>query len=162
MTYRLVKLSKLNILNTKIGMRGNLVEDFVSVIPINTSKSSTNSFPRNGDLSAEESDVRFSIGVRNSHDKSFSLGLTVGYRVFVCDNLSFHGDFTPVTRKHSKHFDVVEVIGGAVDRMQRNFKPLIRQIEVWKDYQLSDAAAKCVIYKAFIEADVLERNFYFC
>src|SRR5665213_2024891 len=45
---------------------------------------------------------RFALGVRNSHDKTMRLAMTVGYRVFVCDNMSFHGDFTPVLAKHSK------------------------------------------------------------
>src|SRR5580698_4055478 len=35
---------------------------------------------------------RFSLGIRNSHDKSMRLALTVGYRVFVCDNMAFQGD----------------------------------------------------------------------
>src|SRR5882724_10291663 len=38
------------------------------------------------DLSTEWNQVRFSIGLRNANDKSMTLGLTVGYRVFVCDN----------------------------------------------------------------------------
>src|SRR5438046_1373807 len=40
------------------------------------------------EINEEDAGVRFAIGLRNSHDKSFSLGLTVGYRVFVCDNLA--------------------------------------------------------------------------
>jgi hypothetical protein len=39
---------------------------------------------------------RFAIGLRNSHDKTMRLALTVGYRVFVCDNVAFNGDFTPL------------------------------------------------------------------
>ena len=31
-------------------------------------------------------------GLRNTHDKSFRLSCTVGLRVFVCENLSFHGE----------------------------------------------------------------------
>jgi hypothetical protein len=96
------------------------------------------------------SEVRFAIGLRNSHDKSFALGITVGYRVFVCDNLSFHGDFTPVTKKHSKNFDYIDVIGGAVDKMQRSFGPMQRQIDAWKGLTLPDIRAKEVIYEAFI------------
>ena len=38
----------------------------------------------------------FSIGIRNANDKSMRLALTVGYRVFVCDNMAFNGDFTPL------------------------------------------------------------------
>src|SRR5580692_5873491 len=48
------------------------------------------------DLETTFDGCRFSIGVRNSNDKSMRLALTVGYRVFVCDNMAFRGDFTPV------------------------------------------------------------------
>ena len=49
------------------------------------------------DLATEVHGCRFSIGLRNSHDKSMRLALTCGYRVFVCANMAFHGDFTPVS-----------------------------------------------------------------
>jgi Domain of unknown function (DUF932) len=102
------------------------------------------------ELEIEESGVRISLGVRNSHDKSFSLGLTVGFRVLVCDNLAFWGEFSPVMRKHTKHLVLDEVIGVSLERMQRNFKPLIQQVDVWKNHQLPDAQAKLTIYDAFI------------
>lgn len=95
-------------------------------------------------------EVRFNIGLRNSNDRSFALGLCVGYRVFVCSNLSFHGDFTPVTRRHSKNFDYVEVIDAAVGKMQRHFGPMRRDIDVWKNHGLPDDRAKGIIYDAFI------------
>src|SRR5712692_5713308 len=41
------------------------------------------------DLSTETEEFRFSVGFRNSNDKSLRLALTAGVRVFVCDNLSF-------------------------------------------------------------------------
>src|SRR5689334_678275 len=37
--------------------------------------------------------VRFSIGIRNANDKSMRLAMCIGYRVLVCDNMAFHGDF---------------------------------------------------------------------
>jgi len=46
------------------------------------------------DLATEMNGCRFSIGVRNSHDKTMRLAMTVGYRVFVCSNMAFSGDFT--------------------------------------------------------------------
>ena len=49
------------------------------------------------DLATEMEGCRFSIGLRNSHDKSMRLAMTCGYRVFVCSNMAFAGDFTPVT-----------------------------------------------------------------
>jgi len=48
------------------------------------------------DLETEIQGCRFAIGIRNSHDKSMRLAMTCGYRVFVCSNMAFSGDFTPV------------------------------------------------------------------
>jgi len=103
------------------------------------------------DLETSFDGCRFSIGVRNANDKSMRLALTVGYRVFVCDNMAFHGDFTPVLAKHSKHFSLVDALSIGVDRMQRNFEPMRRQIEAWKGLQLPETQAKLLIYGAFIE-----------
>lgn len=97
---------------------------------------------------------RFSIGLRNANDKSMRLALTVGYRVFVCDNMAFHGDFTPVLAKHSKHFSLVDSLAVGVDRMQRNFEPMRRQVEAWQRLQLPDIQAKLVIYRAFVEGEL--------
>ncbi|MGY3406123.1 hypothetical protein ACVWZV_002236 [Bradyrhizobium sp. GM5.1] len=41
-----------------------------------------------------------SLGLRNSHDRSCSLGICHGSRVFVCDNLAFMGDHV-IKRKHT-------------------------------------------------------------
>ena len=72
------------------------------------------------DLETEMEGCRFSIGLRNSHDKSMRLAMTCGYRVFVCSNMAFAGDFTPVLAKHSKCFWLIDCISVGVDRMQRN------------------------------------------
>ena len=45
------------------------------------------------DPETEMEGCRFSIGLRNSHDKSMRLAMTCGYRVFVCPNMAFAGDF---------------------------------------------------------------------
>jgi hypothetical protein len=49
------------------------------------------------DLEAGFQGCHFSIGIRNSHDKSFRLSATAGLRVAVCDNMMFSGDFTLAT-----------------------------------------------------------------
>lgn len=106
------------------------------------------------DLEAGMAGCRFSIGIRNSNDKSMRLAMVVGYRVIVCDNMAFHGDFTPVLAKHSRSFSLKDSLSIGVDRMQRNFEPMQRQIETWRESQLSDVAAKLLIYQAFIEGDL--------
>ena len=106
------------------------------------------------DLETTFEGCRFSIGLRNANDKSMRLALTIGYRVFVCDNMAFHGDFTPVLAKHSKHFSLVDALAVGVDRMQRNFEPMQRQVATWRGNQLSDDQAKIIIYRAFVEAEL--------
>lgn len=40
------------------------------------------------------------VGLRNSHDKSFPIGIAFGSRVFVCDNLALIGEHV-IKRKHT-------------------------------------------------------------
>ena len=106
------------------------------------------------DLDTGMHGCRFSIGIRNAHDKSMRLAMTVGYRVFVCENMAFSGDFQPILAKHSKHFSLQNAVSIGVDQMQRNFDGMRKQVEGWKESQLTDVEAKLVIYRAFIEADL--------
>ncbi len=64
------------------------------------------------------------------------------------------GTFTPVLAKHTKHLSLVDILSVAVDRMQRNFEPMRRQVEAWRTSQLSDEAAKLIIYRAFIAGEL--------
>jgi hypothetical protein len=105
-------------------------------------------------LEAQNDDVRFAVGFRNSHDKSMRLALTSGMNVFICSNMAFSGDFTPVLAKHTKNFELIPAIAVGIDQIQRNFAPMTKQIEAWKAAQISDETAKLVIYRAFIEAQL--------
>jgi hypothetical protein len=106
------------------------------------------------DLDTGMHGCRFSIGIRNAHDKSMRLALTVGYRVFVCENMAFSGDFEPVLAKHSKHFSLQNALSIGVDQMQRNFDGMRKQVGAWKDTQLTDVQVKLIIYRAFVESDL--------
>jgi hypothetical protein len=53
------------------------------------------------EVNIEHGGVRLALVFRNSHDKSFSLGLLAGYRTFCCDNLAFHGEFVAIAKKHT-------------------------------------------------------------
>lgn len=99
-------------------------------------------------LSLVSGDIRLAIAFRNSHDKSFALGLVGGFRVFCCDNLAFSGEFVAVAKKHSKNLDVVETLALGIDRIQRKFQAQVNTIDVWKNHQLPDIRAKEIIYDA--------------
>ncbi|HWO36561.1 MAG TPA: hypothetical protein VNO32_47870, partial [Candidatus Acidoferrum sp.] len=97
---------------------------------------------------------RFSVGVRNANDKSMRLGLTVGYRVLVCDNMAFSGDFTPVLAKHTKRLSLVDLLSIGVDRIQRNFEPIKSKVATWRASCITDDVAKLIIYRAFVENEL--------
>jgi hypothetical protein len=61
------------------------------------------------------------------------------------------GDFTPVVAKHSKSFNLLDTLAVGVDRIQRNFEPMRKQVEVWQRSELTDVTTKVVIYEAFVE-----------
>jgi len=65
-----------------------------------------------------------------------------GVRLFLIDDL----------RNGGNAFSLVDCISVGVDRMQGNFDPMRRQVEVWQRSELTDATAKVVIYEAFVEA----------
>src|SRR5712692_8030707 len=106
------------------------------------------------DLETTFEGCRFAIGIRNANNKRFRLSCTVGLRVFVCQNLAFQGDYTPVLAKHSKNFSLEDSLSIGVDRMQRNFEPMRRQVALWREQQLSASAAKLIIYRAFVEREL--------
>jgi hypothetical protein len=65
------------------------------------------------------------------------------------------GVFNPALAKHSKSFSLIDCISVAVDRMQRNFEPIRKQVEAWQRSELTDVTFKVVIYEGFLE-DKLE------
>ncbi len=113
--------------------------------------------------------ARFALGLRNANDRSMRLGLVVGFRLFVCDNLAFSGDYQPILAKHTKRFDLHAALAIGIDQMQRNFKPMEEQVEAWRQAQLEDDDARSIIYRAFIEdqldapkhlAKVVHKNYF--
>ncbi len=59
--------------------------------------------------------------------------------------------FTPVLAKHTKSFNLVDTLSVGVDRIQRNFEPMQRQVESWRQTQITDAQAKLIFYAAFVD-----------
>ena len=103
------------------------------------------------DLATTFEGCRFSLAVRNSHDKTMRLSMVVGYRVFCCDNGAFSGDYEPVAAKHSKNFSLVDAVELGVAQMHRNFEPMVKAVQIWRRTQLTEVEAKLAIYEAFVE-----------
>src|SRR5215469_2807110 len=61
------------------------------------------------------------------------------------------GAFQTVLAKHTKSFKLIDTLSVGVDRIQRNFEPMRRQVETWQQTQITDEQAKLILYAAFVE-----------
>ncbi len=87
------------------------------------------------------------LGIRNSHDKSFALGLTVGLSVLVCDNLCFGGE-TVLKRKHTSRIDPACYIPESFDAMTYQYAQLEANVDNLKLQSMSMDSAKILIVEA--------------
>lgn len=88
------------------------------------------------------------IGIRNSHDKTFAVGLSAGIVVCVCTNLAFGGT-TVVKRRHTSGIDLAELIDRAVASLEEDFLTTETVCEDLKDvYLKNDDESRCLIFKA--------------
>jgi len=96
-------------------------------------------------------DTSVSIGIRNSHDKTMALGMTAGYRVFVCDNMAFSSDFQPIFSKHIHSMSVIDIAAQCVQQLQEAIPSMYDSIISLTSRGLSDREAKEIIYDAFAD-----------
>jgi len=64
------------------------------------------------------------------------------------------GAFTPLLAKLTKSFNLIDMLSVGVDRIQRNFEPMRRHVESWRQTQITDAELKLVTYTAFVGGEV--------
>ena len=99
------------------------------------------------DLNAGNSDLCWSLGIRNSMDKSLALGITAGTKVFVCDNLAFDGEYLTF-RKHTSGLDNDELEFLAYKSM-KNVVPRLVSFQKWheglRNYELTEQDAKILL-----------------
>jgi len=92
------------------------------------------------------------IGIRNSHDKSLSVGLTAGIRVCVCSNLCFGGS-TVIKRRHSSGIIVEALVFEAIEALEDEFLTIETVAETLKtEYIDDDDARRCLVRAAESEA----------
>jgi hypothetical protein len=87
-------------------------------------------------LRSEYGDYTDTVGLRNSHDKRFPIGISFGSRVFVCDNLAFKGDHV-IRRKHTANAkrDLPGLVAEVVEPLQEQRK---RQALTFDAYRRTD------------------------
>ena len=113
------------------------------------------------DLATGNDKLCWSIGLRNSMDKSMSLGITAGTRVFVCENLAFDGEFVAL-RKHTKNLTIEELEFLAY-RAIRALVERLTKFQAWheglKAYELREADAKILLVE-LIRQNVMPASWF--
>ena len=94
-------------------------------------------------------DYTLVLGLRNSHDKTFPVGLVAGASVFVCDNLSFSGEVR-LTRKHTTHLqrDLPQLVGRGVGKLMQLWDHQGQRIEAYKNHRMRDKSAHDLVIRS--------------
>lgn len=95
------------------------------------------------------SDYAYVLGLRNTHDKSFTASIAAGSRVFVCDNLGFSGEIT-IARKHTRFIerDLPVLTSRAVGLLAQNWVSMDERIALYKRTELGDAQAHDLLVRS--------------
>ena len=94
-------------------------------------------------------DYSLVLGLRNSHDKRFPAGLVVGAQVFVCDNLSFHGE-VELSRKHTRFIgrDLPLLTERAIGQLQESWHSQEKRIDRYRQHAIADRDAHDLMVRA--------------
>ena len=101
-------------------------------------------------LESEYGDYTDTVGLRNSHDKRFPVGISIGSRVFVCDNLAFSGDHV-IRRKHTANVkrDLPGLISEVIEPLKQKRLAQANAIQAYKGEELSEAQADHLIMQLY-------------
>jgi hypothetical protein len=86
------------------------------------------------------------MGFHAGNDKSLSINIVAGVRVFVCDNLSLSGSAIVLKRKHTRSLSLASEINLALDRFETGRRVFEQSIERLQGRYLSDDQAKVAIF----------------
>lgn len=106
-------------------------------------------------LASKYGDYTDVVGLRNSNDKAFPVGVSYGSQVFVCDNLAFIGE-NVVKRRHTAKLLrdlpglVMEMIAPLAAARERQYET----IQAYKGTQVDQLLADYILMEAF-RRDVL-------
>lgn len=90
------------------------------------------------------------VGIRNSHDRTFPIGIAFGSRVFVCDNLAFIGDHV-IKRKHTVKAkrELPGLVTEMVQPLQAQRIAQSATLQLYKSHALTDQTADHAILQLY-------------
>ncbi len=98
-------------------------------------------------------DYGYSVGFRNSHDKTMVAGICAGTRIFVCDNLALSGDFAE-KRRHIPGNNFIRLIREAFTLLPEQLENLTKNLDRLKIEGIDDDTAQKIIWRAATEGAI--------
>lgn len=102
----------------------------------------------------EDAEKAWSLGIRNSVDRTLAIRGVAGLRVFVCDNMVLSGEQFIFHKKNTLKVDLPVLVKAGIDKYLPAAEKLDESVEALKMSALPNDAAKKLIYEAFVEHDV--------
>lgn len=101
-------------------------------------------------LRSPHGDYTDMVGLRNSHDKKFPIGISFGSRVFVCDNLAFNGE-NVIKRRHTRNAkrDLPALVSDIVTPLHDYRKAQAETIQTYRNTVLTDDQADLLIMQLY-------------
>jgi len=92
------------------------------------------------------------VGLRNSHDRSFPVGIGFGSRVFVCDNMAFMADHV-IKRKHTANLkrDLPGIVGELIEPLALHREAQASVFRKYRTTALTDQQADHAILDLYRE-----------
>lgn len=103
--------------------------------------------------------VTLTVGVRNSTDKTFPIGMCAGSRVLVCDNLAFSAEIL-VVKKHTRHGQhrFHEGIATAVGSLREYQQVEAGRIGLYRERAVDETEAAACLLHAFEDGILTTRT----
>jgi len=101
-------------------------------------------------LKSAHGDYTHTVGLRNSHDKSWPIGIAFGSRVFVCDNTAFNGEKV-IKRRHTPNAkrDLPALVAEAIEPLHDARLAMSQQYDRFKATELGDYEADAAIMQMY-------------
>ena len=102
-----------------------------------------------GGMEYSTEDFRMTIGIRNSHDKRFGVGVVFGQKVIVCDNLCFTGEAV-IGRKHTRYLcrDLKSLVPRCVGMLGTRYEESVDRTAAYRQKILSEDEARSLTVRA--------------
>jgi hypothetical protein len=99
----------------------------------------------------DTAEFSMALGLRGANDKSMSIQVLAGARIFVCDNLAFSGGSGSVflKKRHTSRLDLAAIVPNAIDQFLEKAGAFKIDLEKMMNHALTDNRAKEVIHDSF-------------